>query len=105
MDWGVLAIDVTAGGAGYVAAPTVTITGSATGTAVLSGDAVGSVTVDAAGSGYTAVAGVTIDSPSGDSEYAKILNRHHVKTFSDVVYKWNKDKAASAKGEADLDFS
>lgn len=49
-------IDVTAGGSGYTVAPTVVIQGDGTGavaTAVLTGDAVTSVTIDSAGRGYS----------------------------------------------------
>ena len=52
---GIASITVTAGGSGYVTAPTVVITGPGTGavaTAHLTGDAVTSVTVGTAGSAY-----------------------------------------------------
>lgn len=48
---------ITEGGAGYTSAPTVTISGDGTGataTAVLTGDAVTSITVDTGGTGYSA---------------------------------------------------
>ena len=109
MDWGVSGITVTAGGSGYTSAPAVTISGGggtgATATSTLTGGAVTSASVGAAGSGYTSVPSVMFGGPSGDAEYVKILNRHHVKSFQDVTYRWNKDKTASTKGEADLDFS
>jgi hypothetical protein len=54
---GVVAASVGAGGSGYTAAPTVTISGGggtgATATCTLSGGAVNAITITAAGSGYT----------------------------------------------------
>lgn len=56
VDGAIHRIKVTSGGAGYVSAPTVVISGDGTGanaTAVLSGDAVSSITINNIGSGYT----------------------------------------------------
>lgn len=56
LGFGIDTIGVDTGGSAYTAAPTVVITGDGTGataTAVLTADAVTSVTVDTAGSGYT----------------------------------------------------
>jgi hypothetical protein len=65
---GVASITVTAGGSGYISAPTVTITGPGTGataTAVLTGDAVTSVTVDTAGSAYDYTTAISFSGGSG----------------------------------------
>lgn len=65
----VLTIAVTAGGSGYVSAPTVAITGGggsgATATATLTGDAVTSVTITAGGAGFTSIPTVTFTGGSG----------------------------------------
>jgi hypothetical protein len=61
---GVASIAVSAGGAGYTAAPTVTIAGGggtgATATATVAAGAVTAITVDTAGTGYTSAPTVTI---------------------------------------------
>lgn len=65
----VQSIAVTAGGSGYVSAPTVTISGGggtgATATASISGGAVTGITVTAVGSGYTSDPTVSISGGSG----------------------------------------
>ncbi len=67
MDWGVGTITVTDGGDEYAAVPAVTFSGAGgsgtTATAVLDGDIVSSITLDSAGSGYTAAATVAVESP------------------------------------------
>jgi hypothetical protein len=65
LDWGVRNVVVADGGEGYDSAPAVSFSGGAgtTATAVLTADVVTSVTVGAAGSGYSAVAVVTIAAP------------------------------------------
>ena len=65
VDWGVRLVTVTAGGEGYSSPPAVSFSGGAgtSATAVLTGDAVTSVTVAIPGSGYSATAVVTIASP------------------------------------------
>lgn len=65
LDWGVDSVTVTSGGEGYDTAPAVSFSGGAGTTAVaaLTGDVVTSVTVGAAGSGYTSTAVVTIAAP------------------------------------------
>lgn len=65
----VIAVNVTAPGTTYNAAPTVAFSGGggtgATATAALSGTTVGSVNVSAYGSGYTSAPTVTLNTPSG----------------------------------------
>jgi hypothetical protein len=41
----------------------------------------------------------------GGTEYTKILNTHIVKTYEGNMYRWYRNRAAAAAGEADLDFS
>lgn len=71
----VYSISVAAGGSGYVSAPTVAITAptsgtTATATAVLTGDAVTSVTVVLAGSGYTEPPAISFSGGSGSGAVA-----------------------------------
>jgi len=65
--WGVETIIVTDGGSGYTSAPAVSFSGGggSAGTASLSGDAVASISVDAPGDFYTAIAVVTVADPPG----------------------------------------
>jgi len=64
---GVDAVTITAGGAGYLNAPNVTLSGGggtgATATATVAGGAVTEITVTAPGTGYTSGPTVTIDPP------------------------------------------
>lgn len=68
----VRAVTISDGGTAYTTAPTVTFSAppaggtTATGTAVLAGDAVGSITIDYAGSGYTTAPTVTISGGDGN---------------------------------------
>ena len=75
---GIASITVTAGGSGYLTAPTVVITGNGTGaaaTANLTGDAVTSVTVTAAGSGYDNTTTISFTSASGiDAAATPVIN-------------------------------
>jgi len=63
-------IAVTAGGSGYTSAPTVTVAGSATATATISGGEVTAITVTAAGSAYTTVPAVTFSGGGGSGATA-----------------------------------
>jgi hypothetical protein len=64
-------VDITDGGEGYETPPTVTFSsGSATGTAVLSGEVI-SITVTAGGSGYTTAPSVVIKGEGGFAARAK----------------------------------
>lgn len=56
-------ITVTNGGSGYGAVPTVTVSGSATATAHVTGGVVTSITVDNIGSGYVSPPSITIAAP------------------------------------------
>lgn len=86
IDDGVVSIAITNGGAGYTAAPAVTITpaeGDTTGTgataeAVLTGGVVTAITVTAAGHGYTATPTVSFASASGDTTGAGAAATAHV---------------------------
>lgn len=67
ISWGVNAVTVTDGGNNYASAPAVSFTGTggtgATATAVLDGDEVDSITVNAAGTSFTVTATVVIAAP------------------------------------------
>ena len=78
VDGAIHRIKVTAGGSGYGSTPTVTITGDGTGanaTAVMSGGAVSSITIDNVGSGYTrAVVSFSGGSPSVNAAATAIIS-------------------------------
>jgi hypothetical protein len=84
----VTSIAVTDGGAGYVSAPTVTITGptgsGASATAAISGGAVTSITVQNAGAGYNTGVSVTLSAPPQSLQF--------------TTY-WSNDGTSSAGGE------
>lgn len=102
--FGVNTIVVASGGTNYDVAPAVTITGAGgTGAAahsVLSGSAVGSIVVDTAGSGFTAVATIAI---AGASEAASTVEQHVVKTFEGHIYTYILGVNPTAAGQAKID--
>lgn len=67
----ITSVNITDGGAGYVSAPAVTISGGggsgATATATVSGGAVVSITINNAGTGYTSTSAVTMPPPPAPS--------------------------------------
>lgn len=81
---------VTAGGSGYVTAPTVSISGNgsgASGTAVLSGATVASITLVSGGSGYSAPVNVTLSGGSGSGATATAtINNVNQTTTGQEVY-------------------